>query len=87
MRVDAQPKLAREHAGRLCARAREEIKNICCRNVLEYLDIKTQPSAGYPELKFKVVFEKSEGDLHPMILYEYLMENKSIKDYTDKLFY
>jgi len=67
--------------------ARREIKNICCRNVLEYLDIETQPSAGYPELRFRLFFEKSEGDLHPTIIYEYLMKNKSIKDYIDKLFY
>jgi len=67
--------------------ARKEMKSICYRNVFDYLKLDSRLLTSETQMRFQLSFENSKSDLHPVMMYELLMKNKTIKDYTSNLFY
>jgi hypothetical protein len=63
------------------------MKNICYKNVFEYLNLDSRLLTNETPMRFVLCFENSKIDLHPIIMYELLMKNKRIKDHTTDLFY
>jgi hypothetical protein len=67
--------------------ARREMKSICYMNVAEHLNLDPHLFTSETPVRFQLSFEKSKSDLHPVLMYELLMKNKTITDYTNSLFY
>ena len=63
------------------------MKSICYKNVFEHLKLDSKLFTNETPMGFRLCFEKSTSDLHPLLMYELLMKNKTIKDYTNNLFY
>lgn len=67
--------------------ARREMKSICYKNVFEHLKLDPHLFTSETPVRFQLSFEKSKRDLHPVLMYELLMKNRTITDYTNDLFY
>lgn len=66
--------------------ARKEMKNICYRNVFEYLEFDSQLLTSKTRMNFQLGFKNSKLDLHILEMYELLIKNETIKEYASNLF-
>ena len=67
--------------------ARREMKNILYKNVLDYLKLDSSLLLTETSMMFQLRFENSTSDLYVVIMYELLMKNKTINDYTRNSLY
>jgi hypothetical protein len=67
--------------------ARKQMKNIVYKNIFEYLKLDSRLLSSEPKMRIDLGFENSKLTLHFPVIYELLIKNRTIKEYTSNMFY
>jgi hypothetical protein len=67
--------------------ARRQVKNIVYKNIFEYLKLDYKLLSSEPNMSIDLGFENSKLNLNFPVIYELLIKNKTIKEYTSNMFY